>query len=480
MTFKFPCPHCGQRVAATDDLVGQSVVCPTCSENFVVLSPADLPVAAIAADGSGAAPAANRSHPQHWVIIGSVVALAVGGGLFFWSNNKPAPRTPPAASLEQQNFKPSVPDLAGTQPSLIPGLPTSPETVAPPSNTIPGLSEAPSLPAPTRVKAGPEITFPIPESTDAAVQAKLSKIILPRIDFRDTTLSECVKFLNRKSKELDAQSTGVSVVIDPSIPPSTTGLRLTLQLNNLPEMETLNYVAHLCGLRFRIDASGVTLLAKDDTKSFEWIQKAAAQGNPDAQCNLGFSYAAGQGVPIDYSKAVEWFQKAAAQGNAMAQFNLGVAYANGQGSPIDMAKSIEWYQKAAVQGDALAQHELGAMYGTGRGVPKDDTKAVEWFQKAAAQGEAKAQCDLGYMYATGRGVPKDDSKAFKWYQKAAAQGDAAAEYNLGDMYDTGRSVPKNDTKAFEWFQKAAVQGNSEAKEWVRNYMDARQAKPSSK
>ena len=61
----------------------------------------------------------------------------------------------------------------------------------------------------------------------------------------------------------------------------------------------------------------------------QWYEKAAAQGNACAQCNLGDLYYNGQGVPQDYDMARQWYEKAAAQGNAYAQNNLGILYAQG-------------------------------------------------------------------------------------------------------------------------------------------------------
>lgn len=37
------------------------------------------------------------------------------------------------------------------------------------------------------------------------------------------------------------------------------------------------------------------------------IQQSAEQGNAMAQCNLGYCYDEGNGVPQDYSKAVYWY-----------------------------------------------------------------------------------------------------------------------------------------------------------------------------
>ncbi len=76
----------------------------------------------------------------------------------------------------------------------------------------------------------------------------------------------------------------------------------------------------------------------------------------------------------------------AAQGDADAQFNLGVMYENGQGVPQGYAEAVKWYRKAAEQGFAPAQHNLGVMYQKGQGVPQGEAEAVKWWRKAAEQG----------------------------------------------------------------------------------------------
>ena len=42
MEFKFYCPHCGQHIAATTELVGIQSTCPNCSKRFTVPAP-DIP-----------------------------------------------------------------------------------------------------------------------------------------------------------------------------------------------------------------------------------------------------------------------------------------------------------------------------------------------------------------------------------------------------------------------------------------------------
>lgn len=57
------------------------------------------------------------------------------------------------------------------------------------------------------------------------------------------------------------------------------------------------------------------------------------------------------GIPQDYQQARYWYEKAAAQGNADAQYNLGVMYEDGIGVPPDWEKALEWYQKACEGGN---------------------------------------------------------------------------------------------------------------------------------
>jgi hypothetical protein len=52
------------------------------------------------------------------------------------------------------------------------------------------------------------------------------------------------------------------------------------------------------------------------------LQRAAEQGNADAQFILGYAYESGEGVPQDDKEAFKWHRKAAEQGNAQAQSNL--------------------------------------------------------------------------------------------------------------------------------------------------------------
>jgi TPR repeat protein len=143
-------------------------------------------------------------------------------------------------------------------------------------------------------------------------------------------------------------------------------------------------------------------------EDMEKNRKAAEQGNPQAQYNVGVLYANGDtdishrlgvavGWPLDYKQAAVWFRKAAEQGHPGAQYNLGVLYVQGDGVPQDYKQAAEWYRKAAEQGNSDAQCNLGALYVNGQGVRKNYKQATKWFRKAVEQGHSKAQENLDVL-----------------------------------------------------------------------------------
>ena len=91
------------------------------------------------------------------------------------------------------------------------------------------------------------------------------------------------------------------------------------------------------------------------------LEEAAAQGNVDAQVDLGYKYYYGHGVPQDYGEALKWYKKAALQKDVNAQLMLGYMYQKGRGVKQDCKLALKWYMRAATQGDADAQLRIGIM-----------------------------------------------------------------------------------------------------------------------
>ena len=144
-------------------------------------------------------------------------------------------------------------------------------------------------------------------------------------------------------------------------------------------------------------------------------------------------------------------------GDPQAQLDVGYRYANGNGVNKDAVKALKWYLKAAEQGQPRAQYLLALMYDTGLGpVEKNKASSLSWLRKSADQGYAKAQFLLGLYYSNGLGVPKDKTIAFSYYKKAAEQGDAVAQHNLACMLEEGIGVEKNEVEAYAYFELAAA------------------------
>lgn len=123
----------------------------------------------------------------------------------------------------------------------------------------------------------------------------------------------------------------------------------------------------------------------------------AAQGDAEAQLQLGLRYAEGDGVIQNDKEATKWFALAAKQGVAEAQYHYGLALLKGRGAVQDYHAAFIWIEKPAKRGYAKAQYSLGELYRYGTGTPVDKARAYLWFNLAAAQGmdaAAKARDSL--------------------------------------------------------------------------------------
>jgi TPR repeat protein len=94
------------------------------------------------------------------------------------------------------------------------------------------------------------------------------------------------------------------------------------------------------------------------------------------------------------AKSLPDLRKLAAQGDADAQWQMGVRYHNGEGVPHDDVQAMQWFLRAAEQGHVTAQATLGAYYWAGRGVPQDLSKAYFWSALAQAQGDENSKSRL--------------------------------------------------------------------------------------
>lgn len=91
-----------------------------------------------------------------------------------------------------------------------------------------------------------------------------------------------------------------------------------------------------------------------------------------------------------FEDALPILQKLAAEGDLDAQNNLGAMYEHGHGIAIDLKKAAYWYLESAKKGSFVAQHNIGVAYFSGRGVKKDEEEGLAWIFMAASGGIAES------------------------------------------------------------------------------------------
>ena len=135
-------------------------------------------------------------------------------------------------------------------------------------------------------------------------------------------------------------------------------------------------------------------------KDAELLRKAAEQGHPAAQMQLGLILNGGSwGIAQNIEEAAAWFRKSADQGNAVSQYQLGMFYRIGRGVEKDITRSALWFKKAADQGSSWSQHRIGSSLRLGEGVPKDEIEAYAYLNLAGPSIE-EARAELAELEKT--------------------------------------------------------------------------------
>ena len=189
---------------------------------------------------------------------------------------------------------------------------------------------------------------------------------------------------------------------------------------------------------------------RDLAEGKKWLQKAADQGQADAQQTLGM-LAMPRSAGGDTAEAIGWFRKAADQGRATSQYFLGMTLLK-QGNADEGRR---WLDKAAGQGNTGAQTALAQILLNTKQA-EDQAQAITLLGKAAEQQDRNAQVLLGQSYETGNGVAQDYAQAAKLYDKAAIAGNHQAQLALAHLYEKGLGVPVDNAKALRLRRDAMV------------------------
>lgn len=211
----------------------------------------------------------------------------------------------------------------------------------------------------------------------------------------------------------------------------------------------------------------------DDDKAWDWLNKSADAGNPNALATLGSVLLDGKTfgarkIDPDPAKAVEKFTKLAEQNVPAGLRIMGVLHANGvAGVAKDFPKALEYFTRAAQGNDAEAQVVLAGYYDKGVDLDPADQKidvapnpaaALELYRLAARNNVPLALYNVGVFYEEGRSVDQDPVKAFAHYLQAASGNFAPAMYKAGVYYLNGAGTQRDPVAAAGWFSRASAAG----------------------
>lgn len=198
---------------------------------------------------------------------------------------------------------------------------------------------------------------------------------------------------------------------------------------------------------------------KDPIQAAYWYRKAADQGDPEAQNQLGYLYTWGIGVARDPAEAFRWFARAAGYGCQSAKLNLAVLYFRGAGTPRDVPLAVDLLNQLAEKGNARAAAYLGILYLTGSSIPRDQARAEKWLGKAAKAKNPEAEYSMGVLWSSGSSHEHDPAKAVKFLRDAARHGYVPAMHALGLFLEQNSAIaPNPPDEAVSMLERAAQAG----------------------
>ena len=154
--------------------------------------------------------------------------------------------------------------------------------------------------------------------------------------------------------------------------------------------------------------------SKSNEESIRRVTKRMDAGDDMAIHNQGCYYREGTGFPQDDTKAFEFYQRAGRLGNAASNFNIAQMYMNGIGVEVDKKKAGHHYELAAIEGHVEARHNLGCF-------EKNAERALKHYM-IAVRGGAKNSLDyIQYLYSNGHASKQDYSTALRSYQVYLAE-----------------------------------------------------------
>ncbi len=185
------------------------------------------------------------------------------------------------------------------------------------------------------------------------------------------------------------------------------------------------------------------------------LEKAAVEGDSNAQYQLGRMHFQGDGVSPNHDVALRWLRKAADAGQADAQFKLGVLEEMGIGRKQDLNEALDWYERSAKGSNVVAQFKAGMLYLAQTNRPNHYHIGTNWLVQSAIQGYGPAQLALAEQYgAINHPAPFKDA-IIERYWGAATRGSLLQQTILVRSFKD-----KDPEESYKWLVLAARQSTT--------------------
>jgi general secretion pathway protein D len=96
-----------------------------------------------------------------------------------------------------------------------------------------------------------------------AINNKLDEIIIPRIDFTDSSIKEALDFIKKRAADLDegdSDNKGINIVLKLPANSTEAAYPITLSLSDVPLREALRYVTEAANLKIKIETHAVVVV----------------------------------------------------------------------------------------------------------------------------------------------------------------------------------------------------------------------------
>lgn len=184
-------------------------------------------------------------------------------------------------------------------------------------------------------------------------------------------------------------------------------------------------------------------LEQDFTQAVHWLTTNAAHENARAQYMVGVLYLnGGSGLRQDIPKAKQFLRQSAAQGDSDAQRELGT-FLTRSALCVEREEGFALLEKAALQFNTAAICDLGVIYYEGTLTEKSYKKAFFYIETAATNDLQLAMYMLSGLYKRGHGVLRSEELAAEWFMIAERNADELSRTCVAAWFDQNRGGCNN-------------------------------------